>query len=107
MSSKLYTLDNTFIDNALQTPPKFTGIVENTFGSRFWFLNGVLHREDGPAHINFNNTNHWYFGGKTHRIDGPAVEWFNGEKEWWVDGNQITEEQCKLLYDLMKLKGLL
>jgi hypothetical protein len=33
-----------------------------------------------------NGTKHWYKEGKLHREDGPAVEWIIGYKEWWVEG---------------------
>ncbi len=42
-----------------------------------WYLSGVFHRADGPAHI-FLRTNGsryeaYYFRGELHRADGPAV----------------------------------
>ncbi len=86
-----------------------------------WYLNGQLHREDGPAYIEGNNQK-WYLNGKLHREDGPAIidgdyqEWYlNGElhredgpaiisgsyKEWWLNGQQVKEmtmeELCKVL----------
>ena len=29
-----------------------------------WFLNGLLHREDGPAYVGASGTNIWYLNGK-------------------------------------------
>ena len=40
------------------------------FGTKRWYLNGVIHREDGPA-----------------------VEFADGTKEWWLNGVQHTEEE--------------
>ena len=37
----------------------------------------------------------WYLNGKLHREDGPAVERSNGDKEWWLNGNKLTEQQHK------------
>ena len=37
-------------------------------------LNGLLHREDGPARIYSNGIVQWYRHGYLHRDDGPAVE---------------------------------
>lgn len=37
-------------------------------------LNGLLHRDDGPARIYSNGTTQWYQNGLLHRRDGPAVE---------------------------------
>ena len=39
-----------------------------------WRLNGVLHREDGPARTYSNGTKQYYKHGYLHRIGGPAVE---------------------------------
>ena len=39
-------------------------------GDRFWFLNGKLHREDGPA-----------------------CEDVDGSKEWYFNGEELTEEE--------------
>jgi hypothetical protein len=48
-------------------------IVDND-GSRQWYLNGKLHREEGPAVEHPNGNFEWYLQGKLHRTDGPAVE---------------------------------
>lgn len=54
--------------------------------SYFWYQNGMLHRDDGPAVECFGGGRHWYRDGKKHRIGGPAVELSDGTKEWWLDG---------------------
>jgi len=65
----------------------------NDNGTKFWFLNDQLHREDGPA-IEYNNgTKFWYLNGKQHREDGPAIEWSNGDKLWYLNDKQLTEEE--------------
>ena len=81
---KLYSLDNKFIKEASKVPDDFTGIAEYHNGTKSWFVDG-----------------------KHHRIDGPAIENSDGSKYWCVDGKQVTELQCNLLCDMMKLKGLL
>jgi len=50
---------------------EYTVKVDND-GSKFWYLNGKLHREDGPA-----------------------VERGNGYKEWYLDGVLFTEQEHK------------
>lgn len=42
----------------------------DSYGNKFWYLNGKLHREDGPA-----------------------IERANGEKYWCINGKQLTEEE--------------
>ena len=34
------------------------------FGNKYWYLNGKLHREDGPAYESINGYHGWYFHGK-------------------------------------------
>ena len=35
----------------------------------------------------------WWLNGKLHREDGPAVEYSNGDKEWWLNDGELTEEE--------------
>ena len=42
-----------------------------------WYLDGKLHREEGPAEIGYYSNHNkmverWYLNGKRHREDGPA-----------------------------------
>ena len=62
-------------------------------GNRFWYMNGVRHREDGPAFEYANGDKIWYFNGKLHREDGPAVEYVNGDIEWYLNEEEFTEEE--------------
>jgi hypothetical protein len=64
-------------------------------GSKAWYLNGKLHREDGPAVEYANGTKFWHLNGKRHREDGPAVEWANGTKFWYLGGTNYTEDEWK------------
>ena len=36
-------------------------------GSKYWWLNGKLHREDGPAIEGADGDKSWYLNGKLHR----------------------------------------
>jgi hypothetical protein len=58
----------------------------NDNGDIKWYLNGKLHRENGPAIEYSNGDKSWYQNGKRHREDGPAIEWPNGIKEWFQNG---------------------
>jgi hypothetical protein len=31
----------------------------------------------------------WYRDGQLHRDDGPALEWADGYKEWYRDGQRV------------------
>ena len=48
--------------------------------TKAWYLNGKLHREDGPAVEFADGDKFWYLNGKLHREDGPAVEYADGDK---------------------------
>ena len=61
-------------------------------GNKVWYLNGKLHREDGPAIECVNGTKEWYLNGKLHREDGPAVEYSNGTKLWWLNHEKVNPE---------------
>jgi hypothetical protein len=37
--------------------------------------------------------NYWYLNGELHREDGPAIERANGTKAWYLNGKQLTEEE--------------
>jgi hypothetical protein len=55
-------------------------------GTKRWYLDGDLHRPDGPAIVHVTGTKRWYLNGKRHRIDGPAIEYGDGDKQWWLNG---------------------
>ena len=62
-------------------------------GDKHWYLNGKLHREDGPAVEHTGGTKCWYLNGQRHREDGPAVEWAGGTKHWYLNDKQLTEAE--------------
>jgi len=71
---------------------KYT-VKEYANGDKAWFINGKLHREDGPAIEYANGTKYWYLNGKRHREDGPAIEWANGDKYWYLNNVEYSEEE--------------
>ena len=62
-------------------------------GTKIWYSNGQLHREDGPAAEYASGTKYWYQNGQWHREDGPAIENANGTKYWYLNGENLTEEE--------------
>ena len=70
-----------------------SSLLERINGTKSWFLNDKLHREDGPAVEHSDGNKEWWLDGKRHREDGPAIEHANGYKAWWLDGKQLTEEE--------------
>ncbi len=54
---------------------------------------GKRHSIDGqPAVVRNNGDKFWYKNGKLHREDGPAQEWADGEKYWYENGKFIRSE---------------
>ena len=75
-------------------------------GSESWYLNGKLHREDGPAREYASGDKFWYLNGKLHREDGPAVEYASGSKSWYLNGKLHREEERKrIAYSLYATLG--
>ena len=35
----------------------------------------------------------WYLNNKIHREDGPAIEWPDGTKFWCLNGKLLTQEE--------------
>ena len=65
--------------------------IEFADGTKNWYLNDKRHREDGPAFDCADGTKAWYLNGRRHREDGPAIEDADGSKSWWLNGNQVQE----------------
>jgi len=70
----------------------YTIILSADTESRHWYLNGVRHREDGPAVEYSEGTKHWYLNGVRHREDGPASEYSSGGKYWYLNGVHQANE---------------
>jgi len=49
---------------------------------------GQHHRLDGPAIENSDGTKFWYINGNAHRNIDPSDEFSNGEKQWWFKGER-------------------
>lgn len=63
----------------------YSGKLNNSRGM-YHILNGLRHREDGPAIEYSDGSKQWWKDGVQHRLDGPADEWADGSKLWIVDG---------------------
>ena len=61
--------------------------------AKYWYQNGNLHREDGPAIEYADGGKEWYQNDLLHRDDGPAVEGADGTKKWYIEGVNYTEAE--------------
>jgi hypothetical protein len=64
----------------------------NKNGTKIWWLNGKLHREDGPSIEYTDGCKLWHLNGKLHREDGPAVEWVDGAEYWYLNDKRYTKQ---------------
>jgi len=64
------------------------GLVTDKYNQKFWYLNGRLHHEDGPALEYSDGHKEWYIHGELHRLDGPAIEWSDGTT-WWYRADKL------------------
>lgn len=62
-----------------------------------WYVDGVRHRDDGPAVVKYNlhgdvQREEWFHKGRLHRVDGPAIYEVDESHNivvlsaWYVDG---------------------
>lgn len=67
-------------------------LVRTPDGSKRWYLDGQLHRDDGPAFESIDGTKMWFRQGKMHREDGPALIQPDGSEEFWLGGKNLSEK---------------
>ncbi len=79
--------------------------VEFVNGNKMWFINGNKHREDGPAIDDVDGTKYWYINDIPHREDGPAVEHVDGEKSWYYNGKNIKCSSNEEFLKFVKMKS--
>jgi hypothetical protein len=89
------------IDKLSDLSDSFTGTAELIYGSKFHFLNGEIHREDGPAIEYFDGNWSWFDHGKMHRVSGPAAKVSESKYEWWLDGKRVTPNE---VFDKMNIE---
>src|SRR5271165_2297992 len=87
----------------------------DTNGTKYWYLNGQLHRveidpETGltmPAVEYTNGYKCWHLNSRLHREDGPAVEYSNVATQYWINGNHIPQLDNKRIYGKENLQKFL
>lgn len=67
-----------------------TGCVISSDGIRRYFVDGKLHRENGPSIIKPNGDAYWHKHNLLHREDGPAIEFADGESVWYLNGEVLN-----------------
>ena len=52
-----------------------------------------FNKQAGIIYAYTNGTKYWYLNGKLHREDGPACEWADGHKSWYLNGKKYTKKE--------------
>ncbi len=47
-----------------------------------------------------NGSKEWFLNDKLHREDGPAIEYASGTKYWYLNGEQLTEAEFNALHQV-------
>jgi hypothetical protein len=81
------------------------GLIVDDQGTKAWYLNGKLHREDGPAIEDADGNKVWCLHGQLHREDGPAIENINGTNLWYLNDKSLEVNSNEEFLRIMKLKG--
>jgi hypothetical protein len=69
------------------------GLSINRNGTKLYYLNNKLHREDGPAVTYPDGAKEWYIEGRWHREDGPAIEYADRHRKYYYLENKYYSEE--------------
>lgn len=58
-------------------------------GSLRWYKNGLLHRDNGPATIDYDGSCCWFQNGLLHRDNEPAVIFYFGTELYYRNGRPV------------------
>lgn len=59
-------------------------------GGRSWFLDGKLHRTDGPAEEYGDGVKLWLQHGRCRNIHGPAMLYSDGKVRYYINGQFMS-----------------
>ena len=63
-----------------------------------------IHEYEYTVRVKADGDKFWWLNGKLHREDGPAVEYADGGKSWYLNGKWVTEEEHKrMTYQIQRM----
>lgn len=68
-------------------------VEDRSEGMKYYFLNDIVHRVDGPAVMDGAGYEAWYLRGEFHRTDGPAVVATGGFEAYYIHGVRLPLEE--------------
>ena len=66
------------------------GLVLDDCDTEYWYVDDILHRDDGPAIVQKDGFQAWFMHGQCHRIDGPAITRADGTVWWWLYDSPVS-----------------
>ncbi len=72
-------------------------IRKDSQGTKWYYTDGLLHREDGPAVLYADGSESWFMNGVLHRTGGPARDWVYGNEEWYQHGKPYQPSAHELM----------
>ena len=85
------------IEFEVSVPSNKKGLLIITKNSKYYLVNGIYHRDEGPALISKDGGKIYFKHGKQHRLEGPAVVFtFNKlNYQYMINGKEIHKEKAK------------
>lgn len=83
-----------------------TGYIKDEWGYQDWYVDGLHHRDGGPAIIDPDGTETWIQHGQMHREDGPAFIQ-NGYVEFYLKDKQMPLDKWLEVLDISKAEKVL
>ena len=78
---------------------KETDSAGNTF---YYNEKDQYHREDGPA-VEYKEYKYWLINVVRHRINGPAIEWSNIDKSYYIMDKEYSYKEWLAIKDFSLL----
>ena len=76
----------------------------NNYGDIYYYKKGtrIYHNPYGPAYINKQGYKEYFIDGKIHRLDGPALIFNNYDQQYWINDECLTKQE----FEIKRLKFL-
>jgi hypothetical protein len=87
----------------MMTDKTRNGLILDGAGNKFYYKDGLHHREDGPAIEYTDGYKIWCINGNTTREDGPAVINQYGQEFWYLNNICINVKSQKEFEQYKKL----
>ena len=79
----------------------------NNYGDIYYYKKGTrtYHNPYGPAYINKQGYKEYFIDGKIHRLDGPAVIYPDGTGRYFINCEHLSKENFETHPERLKFLG--